>query len=58
MSIVMSRLGTVSAALLVTWVGAVTSHRLERLVELFPLMALVAGLVEVARKEKLTQRSS
>jgi hypothetical protein len=58
MSIVMSRLGTVSAALLVTWVVAVTSHRLEQLVELFPLMALVAGLVEVARKEKLTQRSS
>jgi len=30
----------------------VLSHHLERAVELFPLMALVAGLVEVARKQQ------
>ncbi len=52
-----NRLGIVSATLLGTWIMAVTSHRLERLVELFPLMALVAGLVEVARKQKLAQHS-
>ena len=56
MTIAKSRLGMISAALLGTWVVAVTSHHLEQLVELFPLMALVAGLVEVARKENLARR--
>jgi hypothetical protein len=46
-------LGMISAALLGAWFAAVTSHRLERFVELFPLMALVAALVEVARKADL-----
>lgn len=54
---VKSRLGIISATLLGTWVVAVSSHRLEQLVELFPLMALVAGLVEVARKQNPPQRS-
>jgi hypothetical protein len=53
---VKSRLGIISATLLGTWVVAVSSHRLEKLVELFPLMALVAGLVEVARKQNLARR--
>lgn len=57
MSIFRNRLGILSAALLVMWVVAVASHHLEQLVELFPLMALVAGLVEVARKESLARRS-
>jgi hypothetical protein len=52
-----NRLGTIAAVLLGTWFVAVTSHHLERLVELFPLMALVAGLVEVARKQKFAHRS-
>ncbi len=52
-----NRLGIVSAALLGTWIVAVASHHLERLVELFPLMAIIAGLVEVARKEQFAQRS-
>jgi hypothetical protein len=55
-SMVKSRLGIISATLLGTWVVAVSSHRLEPLVELFPLMALVAGLVEVARKQNLARR--
>jgi hypothetical protein len=50
LSIFDDRLGTISAALLGLWLAAVASHQLERGVELFPLMALVAGLVEVARK--------
>ena len=50
MSRIKNRLGMISAALLGTWLVAVASHHLERSVELFPLMALVAGLVEVARK--------
>jgi hypothetical protein len=53
-----NRLGIISAVLLGTWFVAVTSHHLERSVELFPLMALVAGLVEVARKRRFTQLSS
>jgi len=34
------------------WLVAVASQHLERGVELFPLMALVAWLVEVARKHR------
>ncbi len=52
-----NRLGLISAALLGVWLVAMTSHHLERLVELFPLMALVTGLVEVARKQQLAQRT-
>ncbi len=52
-----NRLGLISAALLGAWLAAVISHHLEGLVELFPLMALVAGLVEVARKQQFAQRS-
>lgn len=52
-----NRLGLISAILLGTWIVAFTSHRLERLVELFPLMAIIAGLVEVARKQRFPQRS-
>ena len=52
-----NRLGLISAVLLTIWVVAVASHHLEHSVELFPLMALVAGLVEVARKQKFAQHS-
>ena len=52
-----NRLGLISAILLGTWIVAFTSHRLERLVELFPLMAIIAGLVEVARKQQFPQGS-
>ncbi len=52
-----NRLGLISAALLGVWLVAMTSHHLERLVELFPLMALVTGLVEVAQKQQLAQRT-
>jgi len=58
MSMINSRLGMISAVLLGAWVVSVTSHHFEQLVELFPLMALVAGLVDVARKENLARRSS
>jgi hypothetical protein len=57
LSIFDDRLGMMSAALLGLWLSAVASHHLERGVELFPLMALVAGLVEVARKHT-AQRSA
>lgn len=56
MSKLNDRLGIISAALLGTWLISVALHHGERSVELFPLLALVTGLFEVARKQRLAQR--